>query len=229
MPAISTLIAAAGLAASAAGGITSYEASKDNASIQQQQQQANIDHANAVNASQVKVLADNADATQQEQNVNTVNQQQMNLDALRKQRSIIRSSVVANSQALSAETNAGAAGPGGSTIGGISGNISGQTGVNLLGVTQNQEAGNAIFGYHAQQLADYKQAAIDGYVPATAQFPNTTGTEAAVGAGLSSLGGAVVKSEGLIGKVGTYFGGSSGPTGSFSNGGNDGAAPTWSS
>lgn len=227
MPAISTLIAVGGLALAAGGAYESYSAAQEHNSAQQQQLAANQEHANLTNASALKVQGDNVKAVEAQQNVEKISQEQMNLDATRRQREIIRSSVVANSQAVSAETNAGAAGPGGSTVSGIQGNIAGRTGVNLLGVTQNQEAGNAIFGFHQDQLNAYKQAALDGFVPATAQFPDSSGTTAAIGAGLSSLGGGLVKSEGTIGRVTNYFSGG-GPTGTFSNGGNDGAAPVWS-
>lgn len=210
MPAISTLIAAAGVALAAGGAVTSYVAAQQNQDAQHAQLAANQEHANEVNASALKVQADNVQAVQAQQDVEKASQTQMNLDASRRQREIIRNSVVARSQALSAETNAGASGPGGSTVGGIEGNISGQTGVNLLGVTQNQEIGNAIFGYHNDQLNAYKQAALDGYVPATAQFPNDSGTTAALGAGLGSLGGSLVKNEGTIDKAINYFGGSTG-------------------
>lgn len=228
MPAVSTLIAAGGLALGAAGAYSSYSAAKEHNEAQQQQLAANQEHAKLVNASALKVQADNVSAVEAQQNVQKVSQTQMNLDAARRQREIIRNSITARSQALSAETNAGAAGPGNSVTGGIEGNIAGQTGVNLLGVTQNQEAGNKIFGYHQDQLNAYKQAALDGYVPATAQFPDGSGTTAAIGAGLSTLGGGLVKSEGLINKAVDYFGGGTGSTGSYSNGGNDGAAPSWS-
>lgn len=208
MPAISTLIAGAGLALAAGGAASSYMAASAHNDAQQAQLAANQEHANLVNASAIKVQADNVKAVEAQQGVEKVSQTQMNLDAQRRQREIIRQSVTANSQALSVETNAGAAGPGGSTVGGIKGNISGQTGVNLLGVTQNQEAGNAIFGFHQDQLNAYKQAALDGYVPATPQFPDSSGTTAAIGAGLSSFGGVLARSEGVMNRVGNYFGSS---------------------
>jgi hypothetical protein len=228
MPAISTLIAAGGLALAAGGAVANYSAAQEHNDAQNKQLAANQEHANLTNAAALKVQADNVLAVNAQQNVEKVSQTQMNLDAVRRQRDIIRQSVVANSQALSAETNAGAAGPGSSVVGGIAGNISGRTGVNLLGVTQNQEAGNAIFGFHADQLDAYKKAAVDGFVPATAQFPDSSGTTAALGAGLSSLGGGLVKSEGVIGRVSNYFGGGNGPVGTFMDGGNNGAPPVWS-
>lgn len=219
MPAVSTLIAGAGLALAGGSAIMNYEASQQNQAAQSQQLAANQEHANLTNASALKVQADNVQAVEAQQNVEKVSQQQMNLDATRRQREIIRSSIVAKSQALSAETHAGAAGPGGSTVAGIEGNISGRSGVNLLGVDQNQDAGNAIFGFHQDQLNAYKQAAIDGFVPATPQFPNTSGTTAATAAGLSSVGGALVKSEGTLGKAFDYFTGNRAPDGYQTYGG----------
>jgi len=220
MPAISTLIAGAGLALAGGAAIMNYEAAKDHQQAQEQQLAANQEHARLTNASALKVQADNVAAVEAQQNVEHVSQTQMNLDATRRQREIIRSSVVARSQALSAETNAGAAGGGGSSVtGGIEGNISGRTGVNLLGVTQNEEAGNAIFGFHVDQLNAYKKAAVDGFVPATPQFPDSSGTTAAIGAGLGTLGGALVKNEGTIGKGIDYFTGNRGPDGYQTYGG----------
>lgn len=219
MPAISTLIAGAGLALAGGSAVMNYEAAQENKDAQSKQLAANQEHANLTNTSALKVQADNVLAVNAQQNVEKVSQQQMNLDAVRRQREIIRSSVVARSQAMSVETHAGAAGEGGSTVGGIEGAISGRTGVNMLGVTQNQEAGNAIFGYHLDQLDAYKKAAVDGFVPATPQFPNNSGTTAAMAAGLGSLGGAFVKNEGIIGKGVDYFSGNRAPDAYQSYGG----------
>lgn len=219
MPAISTLVAVAGLGLAAGGAYMSYEAAQQNKYAQDQQLAANQEHANLTNASNLKVQGDNVKAVEAQQGAERISQTQMNLDAQRRQREIIRSSVVAQGQALSAETNSGAAGPGGSTVGGIEGNIAGRSGVNLLGVTQNKEAGNAIFGFHQDQLNAYKQAALDGFVPATPQFPNGSGTTAALGAGLGSLGGALVKNEGIIGKAYDYASGNRAPDGYQTYGG----------
>lgn len=206
--AVSTIVSVAGLGLAAAGAVTSYSAAKENAQSQKEQLALNQQHADQVNASQLKVQADNVLAVNAQQGAEKISQQQMNLDAQRRQREVIRSSVVARSQAITQEAAAGVTGAGNSVQGGIEGNISGRTGVNLLGTTQNQEAGNAIFGFHQDQLSAYKQAAADGYVPATAQVPNGSGTTAALGAGMTALGGAVGRSEGIINRVGSYFGGS---------------------
>jgi hypothetical protein len=137
-------------------------------------------------AAQEKALA----AQQETENLR---QQQMNLDAARKKREIVRASMQARSAALATTTAQGVAGQGGSSLQGAYGSIAGRTGVNWLGVDQNQQIGNSIFASHQNQLEAYKQAA-------SAQ------STMALGAGLSSLGGAILSNAGTIGKVGTYVG-----------------------
>lgn len=168
MPAITTLIAVAGLAVAGAGAAISYSAAKQNASAQQA-------------------------ALTAEQQATALQQQQMNLNATRQKREIIRQSVAARSAALSQTTAQGAAGPGGSSLSGAYGSIAGREGTNYEGVDQAQQIGTGIFAAHAAQLDAYKSAA-------SAQ------SFGALGAGLSSFGGAMVSNAGIFGKVGTYLG-----------------------
>lgn len=167
MPAITTLIAVAGLAVAGAGAAISYSAAKQNAAAQGQ-------------------------ALQAQQQATALQQQQMNLDATRRKREIIRQGVAARSAALAQTTAQGAAGAGGSALSGAYGSIAGRTGTNFEGVDQNQQIGNGIFAAHAQQLQAYQAAA-------SAQ------SFGALGAGLSSLGGAAISNAGTFGKVGTYI------------------------
>lgn len=175
MPAITTLIAVAGLAVAGAGAAISYSAAKQNAAAQQQ-------------------------ALAAQQQATALQQQQMNLDATRRKRDIIRQGVAARSAALAQTTAQGAAGPGGSSLAGAYGSIAGRTGTNYEGVDQNQQIGNGIFAAHAAQLSAYSSAA-------SAQ------SFGALGAGLTSLGGAAISNAGIFGKVGTYFGGQIGQYG----------------
>jgi hypothetical protein len=168
MAAISTLIAAAGVAVAAGGAVMSYQASQRQNEFQQQ-------------------------AITQQQEVERQRQLQMNLDASRRKREIIRSSIAARSASLAQTTAQGAAGPGGSSLAGAYGSIAGRTGVNWNGVDQNQQIGNSIFGAHQAQFQAYRGMA-------DAQ------SYGAIGSGLSSLGGAMVQNAGIIGKVGSYFG-----------------------
>lgn len=178
MPAITTLIAVAGLAVAGAGAAISYSAAKQNAAAQQQ-------------------------ALAAQQQATALQQQQMNLDATRRKREIIRQGVAARSAALAQTTAQGANGAGGSSLAGAYGSIAGRTGTNYEGVDQNQQIGNGIFAAHQSQLQAYQSAA-------SAQ------SFGALGAGLTSLGGAAIQNAGIFGKVGSYIGGSGG---SFMGGG----------
>ena len=206
----SSIIAAVGVGVAAAGAVTSYTAAKKNASIQEQQLELNRQQAEAQNEANKKVRADQAIVLDAQQKIEGINFQQMNLDATRRQREILRQSAAARSAALTSMTATGASNPGSSASGGVTGAVSGREGVNLLGVTQNQDAGAAIFGQHAIMFDAYKRINEESYVPPAMQLPNTSGSLAATGAGLSALGGVMVKSEGLFDKIGTYFSGGTG-------------------
>ena len=135
----------------------------------------------------------------------------MELDAMRRRREMIRQAIAARSQALQIATHQGIS-QDGSALPGAYGGIQGRTGVNLLGVSQNEEIGGRIFDNNAQisQINSRSAAA---------------GTYANMGAGLSSLGGGLVKAQGTIDRVGTYFS-------SFFQSGNNpvnvGSATSWS-
>lgn len=116
--------------------------------------------------------------------------QQMNLDATRRRREMLRQAQVARAQAVSTASNQGASE--GSGLAGALGQIEGQTGSNILGLNQNQELGNRIFDANALASTYAQQAA----------SANAFG---AVGSQLQSLGGSLIKNEGLINKFGTYF------------------------
>lgn len=74
---------------------------------------------------------------------NLLRQTQMNLDANRRKRDIIRQAQVATANAEASASNSGALNSSG--IEGARAGISGQAGVNYLGVSQNQEIGNQMF------------------------------------------------------------------------------------
>lgn len=206
MPAISTLIAGAGLALAGGSAVMSYSAAQSNKDAQARQLAADQQHANLTNESNLKVRADNQRAIEDQRQVEGISQTQMNLDATRRQREIIRSTQASLAQSHAVASAAGANTPGSSAFGGVVGSLSGREGVNLLGVSQNREAGNAIFGLHNDMYNAYKQASIDGYVPAGTQVANTSGSQAATAAGLGALGGVLTAGAGTIGKVGSYFG-----------------------
>jgi uncharacterized membrane protein len=130
----------------------------------------------------------------EQQKAEKARQQQLNLDAMRRKREIIRQSLAARAQALATVTAQGASGQGGSQMGGATGSISGRTNVNMLGVSQNQELGNNIFAANQGMLSAYRQSA-------------QAGAGVAMGAGLSSLGGALMKNNETIARIGTSVGG----------------------
>jgi hypothetical protein len=110
---------------------------------------------------------------------------------MRRKRETIRQSVAARSMALATVTAQGATG--GSALGGAYGQISGRTGTNQLGINQNAEIGRNMFGLNNQMLGAYRESA-------------AAGTQIAMGAGLSSLGGSLMSNSGAIGRVGTQVG-----------------------
>jgi hypothetical protein len=169
MAMISTLVAAAGVAIAGAGLYMNYEAGQDKADADQA-----------------------AIAAQQEQQ--QLRKQQMDLDATRRRREILRQSVAARSASLAITTAQGAAVEGGSALPGAQGSIAGRFGVNTVGVNQNQAIGWGMFDAHSDQLTAYSQAADAQSRQSFAQ-------------GLSSLGGAMITNAGSIGKIGSFTAG----------------------
>lgn len=224
MAAISTLIAGAGLALAGGSAVMGYSAAKDNAAAQRAQLANDQEHARLQNESNIKVRADNQVAIEAQRQAEGVSQVQMNLDATRRQREIIRTTQASYAQSRAVATHAGASDPGSSAMGGVLGSLSGREGVNLLGVFQNRDAGNKIFGLHNDMYNAYKQASIDGYVPATTQVDNTSGSSAALAAGLGGFGSVLAKGSDTLGKIGTYFGGNST---SYATDGIGGYGPTY--
>lgn len=112
----------------------------------------------------------------------------MELDAARRKREMIRQALAARSRALSVATaqNAGA----GTGLQGAYGGIQGRTGVNLLGVDQNLEIGRTMFGL---------QAGISEANASAARW----GSMAQTGAGLTSLGGSLIKNMDAISRIGS--------------------------
>lgn len=209
MAAVSAIIGAAGLAISGASAVMGYNASKANAAAQAAQLEEDRKYAQLTNESKLKVLEQNKIAIGAQQEIQGINQVQMNLDATRRARELVRTTQASMAQARAVATNAGATGDGSSAMGGVVGGMSGRFGVNLLGIEQNREAGNAIFGQHQVMFNAYRQAAIDGYVPAKGTVDNTAGTDAATAAGLGSIGSLLTRGSDTFGKIGSYFGGGS--------------------
>jgi hypothetical protein len=164
MAAVSTILAGIGLGISAAGTV------------------AGVAAANEQNKAQKEALA-------ADQRAEDARRRAMDLDASRKRREIIRQAQLARATALTNATAQGA--EAGSGLQGGFGAISGQSGVNTLGVTQNQELGGRIFDANAQKNAAHRNAASAGSMESLAM-------------GISSLGGALTKNAGTIARIGGF-------------------------
>lgn len=134
----------------------------------------------------------NSRALLEQQEIEKQRQKQVELDAARRKREIVRQQVAARAYALSATTNAGASY--GSALPGAYGGVGGRTGVNELGINQALEIGGNIAESNQSILTNYRAAAAGN---ATAQF----------GQGLFSLGGAILSNQGAFSRVGQYFSG----------------------
>lgn len=122
------------------------------------------------------------DAQEASKRAEQIRQAQMNVEAARQRRQIVRQAIIARSEALSSATSQGAAQ--GSGLAGGLGQIQGQSGGSAVATTQNQQLGNQIFGAN--------QAIARGE------------SRSALGSGISSLGGALVKNQDAIGRLGAY-------------------------
>lgn len=129
---------------------------------------------------------------QQEQD--RIRQQAAALDAQRRQLQTVREAQVARSMALTSATAQGA--QGGSGLQGGYGQIAGQLGVNTLGIQQNLQLGQDIFGIETSQVT-----------PAKLRYAQAQG-QISTSQGLSSFGGSIMNSLPTIGKLSQGFGNS---------------------
>lgn len=144
-----------------------------------------------------------------EEKQDNVRRQAMEVSARRQQMEVFRNSQRARALALNNATSEGA--QFGSGLQGGYGQVAGQSGVNMLGINQNLQAGNQMFDL-SKMINDQKI--------------NITGAQSQqnAGSGLMSLGGAALTSMGpikslsgnLFGSVGS--GGGMGASGSFGGG-----------
>lgn len=109
---------------------------------------------------------------------------QMNVEATRQRRQIVRQAIVARSEALSSATAQGAA-EGSGLAGGLA-QIQSQSADNITGVNFAQQLGQQMFAANRRA--------------ATAQ------TVGSFGSGLQSLGGALVRRQDELGRLSTYYG-----------------------
>ena len=81
--------------------------------------------------------------------MNAVRQQQMNIDATRRRRDVIRQAQVAGANATAVAYNQGAGNS--SALTGALGQIAGQEGVNIQGIEQNRQLGNEMFALNTMR------------------------------------------------------------------------------
>lgn len=166
MAALTTIIAAVGIAAGIAGTAVSYMGAQEQADANKKMQ---------------------AEQKKQE----ALRQQQMNLEAMRKKREIVRQANFARASSLSTATNQGGAESSG--FQGALATISGNAGRGSLATSQNQQLGNDMFASNARMAGFMGQA-------------QSGASMASMGSGISSLGGALTQNAGTISQVGQYYG-----------------------
>lgn len=118
-----------------------------------------------------------------------IKQKQMELEAQRRQRQIIREQQIARANSLATTTAQGAASEGSSALGGAEGTIFGQGGRAIQETNSNATFGGMIFDANRRATAGYAMAARGG-------------TLASAGSGLSSLGQGFIKNMEVINRVG---------------------------
>lgn len=132
------------------------------------------------------------DEAMQEQGINNVKQQQMDVEARRMQIENVRNSQRARAMATNAAVQQGAS-LGSGLQGGLS-QISANQAFNGVGTNQAVSFGKQIFGYNNAISADKMQMA-------------DVSADSAKWAGVSSLGGAMMKAGPTVGAFGKGFGG----------------------
>lgn len=120
------------------------------------------------------------DAANAQKKQEQLREAQMNMDAMRERRTAVRQAQVARANAVSSAGSQGAIDSSG--LAGGQAQISGQTGQNLVGINAAQNLGTQMFAANADEAAAQSRSATGG--------------------GVSSLGGALVKNQDAIGKLG---------------------------
>lgn len=140
---------------------------------------------------------------QQQQEIQRM--QAMELDARRRQLEVIRNAQRAQSLSLAVATSQGA--QFGSGLGGAQGQISGASGSNLLGISNNLEIGRNMFDINTQ-------------ISAQKINMSDADTLSATGQGVNQFGGSLLNAAGTIKNLyGNYSGGTAGAS--------SGATPSW--
>lgn len=130
-------------------------------------------------------------STAAQQRAEAARQRQMELEASRRKREIIRQGVLQRAQTTAAAVASGA--QFGSGLPGALGGATGQQNYNVQGVEHSQAVGQEIFGANQQLLGARREEA-------------QAGATTALGGGLSSFGSRLVSNLGSINRLATQFG-----------------------
>jgi hypothetical protein len=115
-----------------------------------------------------------------QQRAEKLRERQMNLQAMRERRDVIRNSILARSTALAQTTAQGAAAAGSSALGGAYGQIGGDRGRQTVAINQNQEIGAGIFKANRQYFRGTQQVGMGQAI---------AGAGEAISTGIKSWGG----------------------------------------
>jgi len=96
-------------------------------------------------------------------------ERQMNLQAMRERREVIRQATLARSTALATATSQGAAAPGSSGLGGAYGQIAGEANRQKVSINQNEQIGSGIFAANRQYFQGSQQIGTGKAVAGTGQ------------------------------------------------------------
>lgn len=205
---------------------------KENVGVQRQQLDLSSSQQKLQNQTQRSVISQQAQA-------DALRMQASELDATRRRRDEIRKSIVAQSTSLTRATNQGASSPGSTAVAQARADIQGQSNTNILGITQNLGLGRQLFEINRSISNIYLNASTqnDQFVDQSKTLQNQTldnqsriydlGSSialnqsaaasftgnAALGAGITSLGMGIANNSQTISRIATYFNGSNGATG----------------
>lgn len=177
------LLTGLGLGFTGLGAISNYQASKQSANLNRQSSEESRKQA------------------QLEQQVERQRKVSMEVDARRKRMEVLRNQQRARSTALAVSNAQGA--NFGSALAGAYGQIGGQTGTNLRGIDSNLDIGRNIFDYNSLiSQSKMRQFELQGQM-------GDASTKAALGQGLTSLGGSTLGLMDPINRLGKNMFGSS--------------------
>lgn len=125
---------------------------------------------------------------QAQQKAERLRERQMNLQAMRERREVVRNSILARATALATTTAQGASAPGSSALGGAYGQIAGDRGRQTLAINQNQEIGKGIFAANRQYFAGSQTAGLGSAVAGVGSAVGQTLTDQFKGTGKTFMG-----------------------------------------